>query len=106
MNYSGKKVIVMGAARQGLALSRYLAKQGAQVVLTDSRPGEALQETVESLKNLPVSLAFGGHPMELLDGVDLVCPSGCFIVLTCLWSVVWCCRGRKLSRWTVVFSAM
>ncbi|MGI6251227.1 MAG: UDP-N-acetylmuramoyl-L-alanine--D-glutamate ligase [Anaerolineaceae bacterium] len=76
MNYSGKKVIVMGAARQGLALSRYLVKCGAQVVLTDSRPDESLQEAVVSLQGLPVSLAFGGHPMELLDGVDLVCPSG------------------------------
>ena len=32
-NWSGKKVIVIGAARQGTALSRYLASKGAQVIL-------------------------------------------------------------------------
>ena len=26
--------------------------------------------------NLPVTWACGGHPLELLDGTDLVCPSG------------------------------
>ena len=31
-NINGKKYIVIGAARQGLALSQYLASHGAKVV--------------------------------------------------------------------------
>jgi len=34
-NWTDKKVIVLGAARQGTALSRFLAGKGARVVLTD-----------------------------------------------------------------------
>lgn len=75
-NYLGKKVIVMGAARQGLAVSRYLAKHGAQVVLTDTRPAAELTAAASALSGLPVSFAFGGHPESLLDGAELVCVSG------------------------------
>ena len=34
-NWEGKHVVMIGAARQGLALSRYLASKGAQVILND-----------------------------------------------------------------------
>ena len=74
-NYSGKKVIVIGAARQGLAISRFLSKSGAQVVLTDSRPASDLAAESAALADLPVEFAFGGHPEGLLEGADLVCVS-------------------------------
>lgn len=75
-NYTGKKVIVIGAARQGLAISRFLSNRGANVVLTDSRPAADLAAESASLADLPVDLAFGGHPESLLDGADLICVSG------------------------------
>ncbi|MFZ3151999.1 MAG: UDP-N-acetylmuramoyl-L-alanine--D-glutamate ligase [Anaerolineaceae bacterium] len=75
-NWTGKKVIVMGAARQGLALSRYLAAHGAEVVLTDSRPELALSTEIASLQDTRIQLSLGGHPFELLDGAALVCLSG------------------------------
>ncbi len=74
--YSGQRILILGAARQGLALARFLAKQGAQVTLNDNRPAEALQNAVNSLEGLPIRLAFGGHPLNLLDGAELVCLSG------------------------------
>ncbi len=75
-NYVGKKVIVIGAARQGLAISRFLSNRGAQVILTDNRPDAALAFANASLADLPVEFAFGGHPDSLLEGADLVCVSG------------------------------
>lgn len=74
--YSGQRILILGAARQGLALARFLAKQGALVTLNDNRPAEALQNAVQSLEGLPIHLAFGGHPLDLLDSADLVCLSG------------------------------
>jgi len=74
--YSGQRILILGAARQGLALARFLAKQGAQVTLNDNRPAEALQNAVNSLEGLPIRLAFGGHPLDLLDAAELVCLSG------------------------------
>ena len=75
-DWNGIKVLVIGAARQGIALARYLVLRGAQVMLNDQRSLEQLAEARLALVNLPVTWACGGHPAELLDGVDLVCPSG------------------------------
>lgn len=75
-NWSGKQVIVIGAARQGTALSRYLASKGAQVTLTDMRPAEELPADLAELQKLGIQLQLGGHPLELLEGADRICISG------------------------------
>lgn len=79
--WAGKTVVIIGAARQGLALARYLARQQARVVVTDRRPAEDLaeeRETLEKLKGSGTRVAYvlGEHPLSLLDGADLLCPSG------------------------------
>lgn len=74
--YSGERILILGAARQGLALARFLAKQGAQVTLNDNRPADALPAVSTALAGLPIRTVFGGHPLALLDEADLVCLSG------------------------------
>jgi len=75
-NWTGQRVLIIGAARQGLALARYLAKRGAEVTLNDQRTAEQSTGAIESLKGIPLKWVLGGHPLELLDQVDLVCLSG------------------------------
>ena len=75
-NYTGKKIIIIGVARQGQALARFFTRRGAQVVLTDTREKEQLSEELAGLENLNVSLDLGGHHTEILDGADMVCVSG------------------------------
>ena len=74
----GKRVVIIGAARQGLALARYLAELGAQVILNDQRPAEQLSAERASLALLEKQIKWvcGGHPLEILAAADLVCPSG------------------------------
>ena len=74
--WSGQRILIIGAARQGLALAQYLAVRGAQVVLNDNRSEEQLRTEIETLANMPIEWAFGGHPLSLLEGTDLICPSG------------------------------
>jgi UDP-N-acetylmuramoylalanine--D-glutamate ligase len=74
--WSGQKILIIGAARQGTALARFLAACGAEVVLNDHRPSDQLLPAQEQLSDLPIEWVFGGHPFSLLDGIDLVCPSG------------------------------
>ncbi len=76
MNWSEQNVVVIGAARQGTALTRYLVRHGAQVTLTDARSAEELAEARQVLGSLPARWVLGEHPMSLLDGATLVCPSG------------------------------
>ncbi|MBI3160689.1 MAG: UDP-N-acetylmuramoyl-L-alanine--D-glutamate ligase [Chloroflexi bacterium] len=68
--------VVLGAARQGTALARFLAGRGAQVVLTDMRAADELKETMERMADVPVEWVLGEHPLALLDRADCVCPSG------------------------------
>ncbi|HSL41800.1 MAG TPA: UDP-N-acetylmuramoyl-L-alanine--D-glutamate ligase [Anaerolineales bacterium] len=75
-NWTGARVLILGAARQGLALARWLALHGAQVTLSDMRGEDDLRVARESLAEYPIHWALGGHPLELLDSTDVLCPSG------------------------------
>jgi UDP-N-acetylmuramoylalanine--D-glutamate ligase len=75
-SWSGQRVLIVGAARQGLALARFLSRQGAQVTLNDQRPAEQLEAAVKAMADYKVNWATGGHPTKLLDKTDLVCLSG------------------------------
>ncbi len=75
-NWNGKRVLILGAARQGLALARWLAVHGAYVTLSDSRSADDLRIARESLAEFQITWALGGHPLELLDSTDVLCLSG------------------------------
>jgi UDP-N-acetylmuramoylalanine--D-glutamate ligase len=74
--WKNKRVVMVGAARQGLALSRYLAMHGTSVVLNDRRPEEALADAREELADFDIAWVTGAHPTTILEGADLVCLSG------------------------------
>jgi len=74
--WTGKKVAVLGLARQGVALVRYLAGKGARVTVSDIKPAEALQVEIRELSGTAVEYRLGGHPLELLDWADMLCLSG------------------------------
>jgi len=75
-HWQGTRVIIIGAARQGLALARYLASHGADVVINDQRPESEFIAIRESNSDISVEWVFGNHPLSLLDNADVVCPSG------------------------------
>jgi UDP-N-acetylmuramoylalanine--D-glutamate ligase len=75
-DWNGKRVLVLGAARQGLALARWLSLHGARVTLSDMRSEADLHMARQSLAEYPIDWALGGHPLELLDSTDVLCPSG------------------------------
>jgi len=74
--WQGKKVLVIGAARQGLSAARFLASHHVQVILNDQRPATAFSHINQELRSLEIETRFGGHPIDLLSGVDLLCISG------------------------------
>ena len=75
-NWHGKTILVIGAARQGLAATRFLTSHGSNVILTDSRPEQNFIEQTRQFEKLPVQFVFGSNPPELLGGVDGICVSG------------------------------
>src|SRR6202142_3006436 len=75
-DWNGKRVLILGAARQGLALARWLTQHGAKVIISDKRSDAELAPAFEALHGVPVQWVVGGHPLELLDQIDLLCISG------------------------------
>ncbi len=74
--WRGRRVLVVGAARQGLAMARYLARHAARVRLNDRKPWEALTQARTALADLPIEWVTGGHPLEALADVEAVFVSG------------------------------
>jgi len=72
----GKRIVVLGLARQGKAVARYCSRRGARVIVSDMRPAEDFVEIRRELDDLAIEYVFGGHPPELIDGADLLCLSG------------------------------
>lgn len=75
-DWSGLKILILGAARQGTALARYIATHGGQVVLNDHGSSDQLLDAQASLADLPIEWVFESHPVDLLVGTDLLCVSG------------------------------
>ena len=69
---SGKKVLIIGAARSGIAAARFLVDQGAVVALNDQKPIEKWTPEALALKESGVGLLPGEPPSWLLDQLDLV----------------------------------
>lgn len=74
---SGKKVVILGLARQGTALAEFLSKVGARVTVSDMRVGDAIKAALAELEGLPnITYVLGEHPASMLDGAALLCLSG------------------------------
>jgi UDP-N-acetylmuramoylalanine--D-glutamate ligase len=68
----GRRVVVVGAARSGIAAAELLVRRGADVVLTDSRP---VVSDADRLRVAGVDLELGGHTAKTVDSADLIVTS-------------------------------
>ncbi len=77
VQWNGKRALILGAARQGLALARYLARHGAAVTLNDRRSPDQMQTEMAAMADTGITWSLGAHPLELLQPApDLLCLSG------------------------------
>ncbi|MFN2510147.1 MAG: UDP-N-acetylmuramoyl-L-alanine--D-glutamate ligase [Pyrinomonadaceae bacterium] len=72
LKLAGKKVLVIGAARSGIACAKFLAARGATVALNDEKPIEKWIPEAIGLKDEGVGCLSGETPSWLLDNIDLV----------------------------------
>jgi UDP-N-acetylmuramoylalanine--D-glutamate ligase len=72
MNLEGKRVLVVGIARSGVAAARLLASRGAIVTANDRKGEGELGASAQELRRLGVNLGVGGHPERLFVETDLI----------------------------------
>ncbi len=71
----GKRVLVVGLARTGVATALFCAARGANVTATDTRTENEIGEAIAPLRTAGVSLELGGHPENSFFEQDLIVPS-------------------------------
>jgi UDP-N-acetylmuramoylalanine--D-glutamate ligase len=73
---TGKQIVILGLARQGISLARFAAKVGARVIVSDIRQKEELASSLSEISDLEIKTVLGRHPESLLDGTDILALSG------------------------------
>jgi len=75
-DWKGKHLIIVGAARQGLALAKYLSGHGMKITVTDQKDDKVILAELQDFQEGEINWALGGHPIELLDDADALSLSG------------------------------
>jgi UDP-N-acetylmuramoylalanine--D-glutamate ligase len=72
MDLHGRKVLVVGLARTGLATAKFLKAKGSMVSTTEIKPKEEMREAVQELKDGDFLTEWGGHQTETFLKQDLI----------------------------------
>ena len=72
MELKGKKVLVVGLGKSGLAAALFLRRQGAQVTVSDVRSAEALATEIPALLEEGINVEAGGHGLLTFRRQDLI----------------------------------
>jgi UDP-N-acetylmuramoylalanine--D-glutamate ligase len=70
MDKAGKSVVILGAARSGLAAAEFLAARGARVTLADQRTDAQLAKEAERMKAVGVATMFGAPDLDAFATAD------------------------------------
>ena len=72
MQVAGRRALVVGLGKSGVAAARLLATYGAHVAVADDKGGEALAAALEELKGVPFERHLAGLREEAFRGRDLI----------------------------------
>jgi UDP-N-acetylmuramoylalanine--D-glutamate ligase len=72
MELKNKKILVVGLARTGASVARFLTECGARVTVSDSKGQEALSPFLSTLSALEIAYELGGHGDETFLAADLI----------------------------------
>lgn len=67
--YSGKKILVLGFSKSGLSAAKFLAKEGADVYITENKEKKDEDRIkIDEVLGLGIKVEFGGHSDEFIKG--------------------------------------
>jgi len=75
-DWKGRQVLIIGAARQGIAAARWLIRHGARVTVNDQRSADQMGKAIQELAGTDIHWVLGSHPLDVLNSIDIVCISG------------------------------
>ena len=76
MELKGKKVMIIGAAKSGIAAANLVQALGGVARISDSQPFEKIEKALSGLKNRScVGIEAGGHTKDFVTASDLIVAS-------------------------------
>jgi len=72
MELKNKKILVVGLARTGVAVARFLAERGAEVTVTDMQEEASVAPFLAKLADLPINFELGRHDKHVFLMAELI----------------------------------
>jgi len=72
MELNGKRVLVVGLGKSGVASALFLKARGARVTVSDAKPQEQLGKDIPALLDQGIIVETGGHGERTFQGQDLI----------------------------------
>src|SRR5271166_768185 len=72
MELNGKRVLVVGLGKSGVASAIFLKQQGARVTVSDTKSGDELRNEIPALLDHGITVETGGHGERTFRGQDLI----------------------------------
>lgn len=72
MELNGKRVLVLGLGRSGLASALFLKSHGARVTVSDTKSEDQLRDHIPALLDAGIAVETGGHSQRTLQNQDLM----------------------------------
>lgn len=72
MELNGKRVLVVGLGKSGVASALFLKNHGAKVAVSDTKSGDELRNEIPVLLDHGIAVETGGHGDRTFQGQDLI----------------------------------
>jgi UDP-N-acetylmuramoylalanine--D-glutamate ligase len=72
MELNGKRVLVVGLGKSGVASALFLKQHGARVTVSDTKSGDELRNEIPVLLDHGIAVETGGHGDRTFSGQDLI----------------------------------
>jgi UDP-N-acetylmuramoylalanine--D-glutamate ligase len=72
MDLNGKRVLVVGLGKSGVASALFLKAHGARVTVSDTEAGDELRDEIPVLLDHGITVETGGHGERTFHGQDLI----------------------------------
>ena len=70
--YKGKKVLIVGFGMSGVAVAKYMAKQGAKITVTDTKQKNELQDSINACADIKIEWELGKHNNKTFHAAELI----------------------------------
>src|SRR5437763_15692567 len=72
MELNGKRVLVVGLGKSGVASALVMKNHGARVTVSDAKSGDELRNEIPVLLDNGITVETGGHGDRIFQGQDLI----------------------------------